>query len=138
MKFLHSMIRIRDVDESIGFYRDKLGLKLLRSKDYPQGRFSLYFMAANEGEAEIELTHNWDDREYVSGDAFGHLAFLVGDIYGLCDSLMKDGVQILRPPRDGYMAFIKDPNGISIELLQSGNPLPPSEPWTTMQNQGSW
>ena len=138
MKFLHSMIRVKDLSNSIKFYRDTLGLKLIRTKDYPNERFSLYFFAADEGQAEIELTHNWDDMEYSNGNTFGHLAFLVDDIYYTCSSLQENGVEILRPPRDGHMAFVKDPNGISIELLQRGQSLPIKEPWRSMLNQGSW
>ena len=138
MKFLHSMIRVRDKDASLHFYTELLGLKLLYHIDFEEGRFSLYFLATEEGAPLIELTHNWNDREYSNGDNFGHLAFEVEDIYALCEKLDKNGVSILRPPRDGKMAFIKDPNFISIELLQKGNPLPPREPWLSMPNKGTW
>lgn len=138
MKFLHCMIRVNNVEKTLQFYCDLLGLKLLRKKDYPKGKFSLYFLAAGEGMPEIELTHNWGDRSYSHGDNFGHLAYLVEDIYELCDRLKSNGIAILRPPRDGHMAFVKDPNGISIELLQSGKALLPQEPWLSMANTGSW
>jgi lactoylglutathione lyase len=138
MKFLHSMLRVRDPEVALHFYCELLGLRLLRKSDNAGGRFSLYFLATAEGEAEIELTHNWDPREYTGGDNFGHLAFRVDDIYALCSRLMAGGVAILRPPRDGHMAFVKDPNGISIELLQAGPALPRQEPWASMPNTGSW
>jgi lactoylglutathione lyase len=138
MKFLHSMLRVSDPQATLHFYCELLGLRLLRKGDNPGGRFTLYFLATAEGEPEIELTHNWDPRQYSGGDNFGHLAFRVGDIYGLCARLMAGGVGILRPPRDGHMAFVKDPNGISIELLQAGPALPRQEPWASMPNTGSW
>lgn len=138
MKFLHCMIRVKNLESSLDFYCHKLRLKLLRYKDYPQGRFSLYFLATDEGAPEIELTYNWDEQTYAQGNNFGHLAYLVDDIYETCQHLQTNGVQILRPPRDGRMAFIKDPNGISIELLQAGKSLPPKEPWMSMPNVGTW
>jgi len=138
MKFLHCMIRVRDLEQSMDFYENKLGLKLVRHKDYEQGQFSLYYFASEIGAPEIELTYNWDKRTYLSGTNFGHLAFQVENIYNVCDRLIKEGVTILRPPRDGYMAFIKDPNEISIELLQCGNALALTEPWASMPNVGSW
>lgn len=137
MKYLHAMIRIRDVQESLHFYTDLLGLKLVDEKHYPEDAFSLYFVATAEGEPAIELTHNHDDRTYSNGDNFGHLAFRVDNIYETCQRLMDDGVTILYPPRDGHMAFVKDPSGISIELLQEGT-LPPQEPWVSMPNTGTW
>lgn len=132
------MIRTSDPHQSIRFYCDLLGLTLVRKRDYPDARFSLYFLSAGNGQAEIELTHNWDPRSYSSGDQFGHVAFVVTDIFATCDALMRGGVTILRPPRDGKMAFVKDPNGISIELLQEGASLPAAEPWKSMSNTGSW
>lgn len=132
------MIRVTDVEKSLHFYIELLGLKLLRKKDYPQGRFTLYYLATEEGEPEIEFTHNWDTKEYSQGNNFGHFAFRVDNIYQLCEQLEEAGVTILRPPRDGHMAFIKDPNGISIELLQAGDALPPSEKWSNRESVGSW
>ena len=137
MKFLHCMIRVKDVPSTLRFY-ELLGLKLLRQKDYPNGQYTLYFLATEPGAPEIELTHNWDDRAYTSGNNFGHLAYRVEDIYDLCDHLKSNGISILRPPRDGHMAFVKDPNGISIELIQENGALPPQEPWASMPNVGSW
>ena len=137
MKFLHCMIRVKDVPSTLRFY-ELLGLKLLRQKDYPNGQYTLYFLATELGAPEVELTHNWDNRAYVSGSNFGHLAYRVENIYELCDRLKSNGVSILRPPRDGYMAFVKDPNGISIELIQENAALPPQEPWASMLNVGSW
>lgn len=138
MKYLHSMIRVSDVDASLHFYRDLLGLKLIRQKDVPSGRFSLYFLATEEGAPEIELTHNWDGGDYQSGNAFGHLAYSVDNIYQLCERLEQAGVTILRPPRDGRMAFVKCPSGVSIELLQAGDPLPANQYWQSKENIGSW
>lgn len=138
MKYLHAMIRTNDPQASIRFYRDGLGLKLLRTKEVPEGRFTLYFLGETEDGPMIELTHNWDTRPYQNGDQFGHLAFACENIYAACEHLQSMGVEILRPPRDGRMAFVKDPNGISIELLQSGDPLPPQKPWTDLPNRGSW
>lgn len=138
MRFLHCMLRVHDVEETLDFYVNKLGLRLVRRNEYPQGRFSLLFLATHEGGPEIELTYNWDARTYEGGTNFGHLAFAVEDIYALCARLEDKGVTILRPPRDGKMAFVKDPNGISIELLQQGTPKPPTEPWSSRPNIGSW
>lgn len=138
MKYLHAMIRVQDIDKSLMFYQQLLGLTLTRKFDSEQGRFSLYYLATQEGDPEIELTHNWDGGDYTSGNAFGHLAFAVESIYDTCQTLEDGGVTILRPPRDGYMAFVKDPSGISIELLQIGEPLAKSEKWSAMENTGSW
>jgi lactoylglutathione lyase len=137
MKLLHCMIRVKDVPPSLRFY-ELLGLRLLRQKNYPNGQYTLYFLATEPGAPEIELTHNWDDRAYTSGNNFGHLAYLVEDIYELCDRLKFNGISILRPPHDGHMAFVKDPNGISIELIQENGALPLQEPWASMPNVGSW
>lgn len=139
MKFLHSMIRVLDLDKSLDFYVNKLGLKEIRRNDYPAGKFTLVYLATEKGEAEVELTHNWDEKEaYSNGRNFGHLAFRVDNINEKCLELMNAGVTILRPPRDGYMAFIKCPDGISIELLQADKPLEPVEPFKSMENSGSW
>ena len=139
MKYLHTMVRVSDVDKSLDFYCNKLGLKEVRRKDVPAGRYTLIFLAAAESpEAEIELTHNWDPEEYGGGRNFGHLAFQVPDIYDTCKRLMDGGVTINRPPRDGRMAFVRSPDGISIELLQKGGALPPAEPWVSMSNTGKW
>jgi lactoylglutathione lyase len=140
MRFLHSMVRVRNLDASIRFYCDLLGLHEVRRKEVPAGRFTLVFLAApgQQDVAEIELTWNWDDEDYGSARNFGHLAFAVADIYGLCQRLQDAGVCINRPPRDGRMAFVRSPDLISIELLQLGEPLPPQEPWLSMANQGIW
>ena len=139
MKFLHSMVRVSDLEKSLHFYCDLLGLKEIRRNDYEKGRFSLIFLATQEGEAEIELTHNWDSKEdYGNAKNFGHLAFRVENIYDKCKFLQDNGVVVNRPPRDGYMAFIKSPDGISIELLQEGKALSPQEPWASMENTGDW
>ena len=140
MRFLHTMVRIGDVEESLRFYCDLLGLKETRRKDNEKGRYTLIFLAAPENpDVELELTHNWDEREYTQGCRnFGHIAFAVDDIYAVCRRLMEGGVTINRPPRDGRMAFVKSPDGISIELLQKGDPLPPQEPWASMENTGTW
>ena len=139
MKYLHTMVRVKDVDASLAFYCDKLGLVELRRYDSDQGRFSLIFLAAPGDEhAQIELTWNWDPEEYGEGRNFGHLAYEVDDIYALCQRLMDDGVTINRPPRDGHMAFIRSPDNISIELLQKGGSLPAQEPWASMPNSGHW
>jgi len=133
------MVRVSDLDESLDFYCDKLGLVELRRKEAPAGRFTLVFLAAPGDEsALVELTWNWDPEEYTGGRNFGHLAYAVDDIYALCQSLMDAGVTINRPPRDGHMAFVRSPDGISIELLQKGGALPAAEPWASMDNQGSW
>ena len=139
MKYLHTMIRVSDVDKSLDFYCDKLGLVELRRFDSEQGRFTLLFLAApGDEEAQIELTHNWDPEEYDEGRNFGHLAYRVDDIYALCQKLMDGGVTINRPPRDGHMAFVRSPDNISIELLQKGDALPAQEPWASMPNTGHW
>lgn len=138
MKFLHSMIRTNSPKKSIDFYTKGLGLKLISEKKVESGRFTLYFIGENENSPMIELTHNWDDQEYTLGDQFGHLAFSVDDIYQTCEHLHSMGIIINRPPRDGHMAFVKDPNNISIELLQTGTRLEPCEHWMTMANIGSW
>lgn len=138
MKFLHSMIRTNCPKASINFYTQGLGLKLLKEKSSEKGQFTLYFLGESLDAPMIELTHNWDDQSYTQGNQFGHLAFAVDDIYEVCAHLQSMNVEINRPPRDGYMAFVKDPNGISIELLQSGNKRELSEPWVSMPNIGSW
>ena len=138
IEYLHAMIRTNDPQSSIRFYTDGLGLKLLKRHDYEKTRFSLYFLGERDGGPQVELTHNWDPRDYTQGDQFGHLAFRTDNIHELCKRLSIMGVPILRPPRDGHMAFVKDPNGISIELLQRGDALPPCAPWQDMENQGSW
>ncbi|HVY24486.1 MAG TPA: VOC family protein [Steroidobacteraceae bacterium] len=139
MKYLHTMVRVTDLDTSLRFYCDALGLKQIRRTDHEQGRFTLVFLAAPGDEhAQIELTHNWDPEVYTSGRNFGHVAYQVENIYATCQRLMDHGVTILRPPRDGRMAFVRSPDQISIELLQQGESLPPQEPWTSMPNTGSW
>ena len=140
MKYLHSMVRVRDLDASLRFYCDGLGLREARRKEVPQGKYTLVFLSAPDSpEAEIELTYNWDSNEdYGSARNFGHLAFRVEDIYATCGRLQKMGVTINRPPRDGHMAFVRSPDLISIELLQKGEPLPASEPWVSMPNTGVW
>ncbi|RMF70581.1 MAG: lactoylglutathione lyase [Alphaproteobacteria bacterium] len=146
MEFLHAMVRVKDLDAALDFYCNKLGLVEISRKDYPQGRYTLVFLAA-PGDVErakrdwapmIELTYNWEPEDYTGGRNFGHLAFRVDDIYATCQRLLDAGVTINRPPRDGYMAFVRSPDGISIELLQRGKPLPPREPWASMPNTGSW
>jgi lactoylglutathione lyase len=139
MKYLHTMVRVSDLDASLDFYVNKLGLVELRRKSSEAGRFTLVFLAApGDEDAQIELTYNWDPEQLSGGRNFGHLAYEVDNIYAFCERLMSLGVAILRPPRDGHMAFIRSPDGISIELLQRGEALPPSEPWALMQNQGTW
>ena len=139
MKYLHTMVRVTDIDASLAFYCDQLGLIELRRHDVPQGRFTLVFLAApGDEDAQVELTHNWDPEEYSGGRNFGHLAYAVEDIYALCEKLQNAGVTINRPPRDGRMAFVRSPDGISVELLQAGDPLPPAEPWASMPNSGTW
>jgi lactoylglutathione lyase len=139
MKYLHTMVRVTDLDASLDFYCDKLGLVELRRYDSEQGRFSLIFLAApGDDDAQIELTWNWDPEEYGEGRNFGHLAYAVDDIYGLCQRLMDSGVTINRPPRDGHMAFVRSPDNISIELLQKGDALPEQEPWASMPSSGNW
>jgi lactoylglutathione lyase len=146
MEFLHTMVRVGNLDAALDFYVNKLGLVEMRRIDRPEGKYTLVFLAA-PGDAEraketkaplVELTYNWDEHEYTGGRNFGHLAYRVDDIYQTCDRLMKAGVTINRPPRDGYMAFVRSPDGISIELLQKGDPLQKSEPWASMPNTGSW
>ncbi|MFO1270463.1 MAG: lactoylglutathione lyase [Rubrivivax sp.] len=139
MKYLHTMVRITDPEASLRFYRDALGLEVVRRTDVPGGRFSLIFLAApGQPEAQVELTHNWDPEVYTGGRNFGHLAYAVPDIYAACRRLQEHGVTILRPPRDGRMAFVRSPDNISIELLQDGPALAPAEPWVSMPNTGSW
>ena len=138
MKYLHTMIRVYDVDKTVSFFK-LLGLQVIRRKDHEEGRFSLIFLATKKGEPEVELTYNWDqDTAYLVGDNFGHLAFQVDDIYETCHKLQEGGVVIARPPRDGHMAFVRSPDQISIELLQKGEALPKEEPWSSMPNQGKW
>jgi lactoylglutathione lyase len=139
MKYLHTMVRISDVDRSLRFYRDLLGLREIRRREDDKGRYTLIFLAPpGQDETPIELTFNWDPEEYAGGRNFGHLAYEVDDIYALCQKLMDAGVTINRPPRDGRMAFVRSPDNISIELLQKGTALPPKEPWTSMPNTGKW
>jgi len=146
MKYLHTMVRVADLDKSLNFYCEKLGLIETRRYDSEQGRFTLVFLAApgdeeaarNNSAPLIELTYNWDREDYDGGRNFGHLAYRVDDIYEICTRLADAGVTINRPPRDGHMAFIRSPDGISIELLQEGNSLAPAEPWASMENVGSW
>ena len=139
MRYLHTMLRVRDLDGALDFFVKKLGLREVRRRDSEQGRFTLVFLSADDGAAEIELTYNWDQKEaYPTGRFFGHLAFEVDDIYGKCAALEQAGVAVLRPPRDGRMAFVKSPDGHSIELLQRGDALPPREPWVSRKNQGDW
>ncbi|HUN25587.1 MAG TPA: VOC family protein [Steroidobacteraceae bacterium] len=139
MKYLHTMVRVTDLDASLRFYRDALGLEEITRKDYPQGRFTLVFLAAPaDSSAQVELTYNWDPEPYAGGRNFGHLAYAVDDIYAACRRLMDHGVTINRPPRDGRMAFVRSPDSISIELLQRGEALQPAEPWKSMPNVGQW
>ena len=139
MKYLHTMVRVSDLESSLDFYCNTLGLEELRRYDSEQGRFTLVFLAAPGDEtAQVELTYNWDPEDYVEGRNFGHLAYAVEDIYALCQRLLDHGVTINRPPRDGRMAFVRSPDNISIELLQQGEPLPPAEPWLSMENSGHW
>ena len=139
MKFLHTMVRVTDIEASLNFYCKQLGLQELNRYDSEQGRFTLIFLAApGDEDAQVELTHNWDPEPYDEGRNFGHLAYQVDDIYALCQKLMDAGVTINRPPRDGHMAFVRSPDNISIELLQKGEALPPQEPWTSMKTTGRW
>ena len=139
MKYLHTMLRVRDLEASLDFYCNKLGLRELRRHSSDQGRFTLVFLAApGDDSAQVELTYNWDKEEYTIGRAFGHLAYEVEDIYATCEHLMTRGVVINRPPRDGHMAFVRSPDNISIELLQAGESLAPREPWSSMKNVGQW
>jgi lactoylglutathione lyase len=146
MQYLHTMVRVGDLDRSLDFYCNKLGLEEVRRMDSEQGRYTLIYLTAPGDQARaradaapmLELTYNWDEHEYAGGRNFGHLAFGVDDIYATCRRLMDEGVIINRPPRDGRMAFVRSPDGISIELLQKGEALPPAEPWTSMPNTGTW
>ncbi len=146
MRYLHTMVRVSDLDQSLDFYCNRLGLVETNRYDSEQGRFTLVFLSApgdqqrasEEKSPLVELTYNWDPEEYTGGRNFGHLAFAVDDIYQACQRLQEGGVTINRPPRDGRMAFVRSPDGISIELLQSGDPLPPAEPWRSMDNTGTW
>lgn len=141
IRFLHSMIRVRDLDAALYFFCDLLGLTEVRRKDVPKGEFTLVFLSTGaEGDAaEIELTHNWGQQTpYTDGRNFGHLAFAVDDVYAACERLQEGGVTILRPPRDGRMAFVRSPDGISVELLQAGEAQPPREPWASMPSTGTW
>ncbi len=146
MRYLHTMVRVSDLEASLHFYCDLLGMKEVRRRDHDKGRFTLVFLAAPEDTDSaassqsplLELTHNWDPESYSGGRNFGHLAFAVDDIYALCQRLQDSGVTINRPPRDGHMAFVRSPDNISIELLQKGEPLPSCEPWLSMPNTGEW
>ena len=139
MKYLHTMVRVSDLDASLDFYCKKLGLVELQRRESEQGRFTLIFLAApGDEDAQVELTYNWDPEEYGEGRNFGHLAYRVKDIYATCEHLRNEGVTINRPPRDGRMAFIRSPDNISIELLQEGDALAPQEPWLSMSNTGKW
>ncbi|MBW2230256.1 MAG: VOC family protein [Deltaproteobacteria bacterium] len=139
MRYLHTMVRVTDLDASLKFYCEQLGLVEQRRIDVEAGRFSLVFLgAADNTDAQVELTYNWDREVYTGGRNFGHLAYEVEDIYALCQRMMEAGVTINRPPRDGHMAFVRSPDGISVELLQKGGALPPQEPWASMENTGEW
>ncbi|MDV6253516.1 VOC family protein [Vibrio sp. EA2] len=139
MKYLHTMFRIRNVEKSLDFFCDGLGLKVVKRNDYPDARFSLIFLTVPENEdAQLELTYNWDPENYTEGRNFGHVAYEVDDIYATCEHLQKCGITINRPPRDGHMAFVRSPDNISIEILQKGKPLEIKEPWASMSNEGTW
>ena len=139
MKYLHTMIRVQNLESALDFFINKLGMMEVRRREAPEGRFTLVFLATGPRESTIELTYNWDQEEpYTVGRNFGHLAYSVENIYQLCEELQNKGVTILRPPRDGKMAFIRSPDQISVELLQEGDPLPPQEPWLSMPSQGEW
>ena len=139
MKYLHTMVRVKDLDESLEFYCNRLGLQELHRKESEAGRFTLVFLAApGDDQAQLELTWNWDPEDYAESRNFGHLAYAVDDIYAVCQRLKDSGVTINRPPRDGHMAFVRSPDNISIELLQKGSPLPAAEPWASMPNTGRW
>jgi lactoylglutathione lyase len=139
MKYLHTMVRVSDLEASLRFYRDALGLREVKRCDYAAGRFTLVYLAAQGDEsAQIELTHNWDPENYTGGRNFGHVAYAVDDIYATCKRLAEHGVTINRPPRDGHMAFVRSPENISVELLQTGAALEPAEPWKSMPNTGEW
>jgi len=141
MKYLHTMVRIENIEKSLDFYCNKLGLKEIRRTEYDTGRFTLIFIGTENNNVEqplIELTYNWDQEKYTVGRNFGHIAFSVKNIYEICNRLLNNGVIINRPPRDGRMAFVRSPDNISIELLQEGDPLPKKEPWVSMKNIGEW
>jgi lactoylglutathione lyase len=139
MKYLHTMVRVADLNASLRFYRDALGLEVLSVQEFPRGRYTLAFLAApGDQSAQLELTFNWDPEIYTGGRSFGHVAYAVEDLYAACQRLVDHGVTISRPPRDGQMAFVRSPDNISIELLQAGRPLPPAEPWASMKNHGTW
>ena len=139
MKYLHTMVRVTDVEKSLRFYRDLLGLKEVRRSENEKGRYTLIFLAApGQEETPVELTYNWDPEVYTGARNFGHLAYEVDDIYAFCERMMKAGVTVNRPPRDGRMAFVRSPDDISIEILQKGAALAPKEPWTSMPNTGAW
>jgi len=146
MEYLHTMVRVADLEESLNFYCTKLGMVEVRRDERPQGEYTLVFLAmpadiekfGRDSAPLLELTYNWNEHSYTGGRNFGHLAYSVDDIYNFCENLMKQGVVINRPPRDGHMAFIRSPDGISIELIQKGESLPPQEPWISMPNTGSW
>ena len=141
MRYLHTMVRVKDIDVSLDFYCNKLGLKEIKRNENEKGRFTLVFLGADNSDEDtglLELTYNWDSEDYHGGRNFGHLAYKVKNIYEICQKLMDSGVVINRPPRDGHMAFVKSPDGISIEILQEGEHLLPQEPWLSMQNSGSW
>lgn len=139
MRYLHTMVRVTDLEASLKFYCDALGLEVLRKRDVPTGRFTLVFLAApGDSQAQVELTYNWDSEVLQGGRNFGHLAYSVDNIYAVCERLQQHGVTILRPPRDGHMAFVRSPDNISIELLQAGEPLQVMEPWASMPNTGQW
>ncbi len=141
MKYLHTMVRVENIENSLDFYCNKLGLKEVRRVDHEKGRFTLIFLGAENSDEHtglLELTYNWDPEKYTGGRNFGHLAYSVKNIYNVCDKLLKNGVIINRPPRDGHMAFVRSPDNISIEILQEGEALPIEEPWASMENIGSW
>ena len=139
MKYLHTMVRVTDLEASLRFYRDALGLEVVRQREHAQGRFTLVYLAApGDADAQVELTFNWDPEAYTGGRNFGHLAYAVDDIHAACQRLMDHGVTINRPPRDGRMAFVRSPDNISVELLQTGDALAPAEPWVSMPNTGAW
>ena len=141
MKYLHTMVRVKNIEESLDFYCNKLGLKEVRRVENEKGRFTLIFLSAENSDEKtglLELTYNWDPEEYTGGRNFGHLAYSVKNIYEVCEKLANNGVTINRPPRDGHMAFIRSPDGISLEILQEGEALPVQEPWKSMENSGTW
>ena len=139
MKYLHTMIRVQNLERALDFFINKLGMTEVRRKEVPEGEFTLIFLAANEDEPQLELTYNWKQNEpYSNGENFGHIAYGVENIYKFCEKLQNNGVTILRPPKDGKMAFVRSPDQISVELLQIGEPLPIQEPWASMKNQGTW